>query len=355
MNRLEEINIKHDRLREVLRAHQADGLWLRATRNIAWFTAGADASIPVDSDNGAYSVLVTPDRRAIYTTNIELTRLRAEEDFESLGFVFEEYPWHAGRQPDMPRLLVESDVEDELLRLRLVLLEGEIDRLRALGKDAAAAVAEAASAARPGDTEYQIAARLAAAARARGGIAVVNLVATDERISQFRHPLPTGKVMDKYVMVVVCMRRHGLVVSATRLAYAGAVPADIVEKNRKVAAIDAAAIAATRPGRTLGAVFADIQAAYAAQGEANQWQYHHQGGPAGYNARERIAVPGDDWVVQADSVYAWNPSVVGCKSEDTILVRQNGFEIVSAGPDTWPMVEVTADGQTIRRPAVMPL
>ena len=355
MNRLEEINIKHDRLRGLLQARQADALWLRATRNIAWFTAGADASIAIDGDNGSYSVLVTADRRAIYTNNIELTRLRVEEDFESLGFVFEEFPWHAARQPEAPHLLLESDVETDLLRLRLVLLEGEIARVRALGQDTAAAVAEAASLARPGDSEYQIAARLAAAARARGGIAVVNLIATDERIAQFRHPLPTAKVMDKYVMVVVCMRRHGLVVSATRLAYAGAVPAEIVEKNRRVAAVDAAAIAATRPGRTLGAVFADIQAAYAAQGEAGQWQYHHQGGPAGYNARERVAAPGDPWVVQADTVYAWNPSIVGCKSEDTILVREGGFEIVSAGPDAWPMVEVSAGGQTIKRPAVLAL
>ncbi len=355
MNRLEEINIKHDRLRGLLEARQADALWLRATRNIAWFTAGADASIPVDSDTGAYSVLVTADRRVVYTNNIEATRLRAEEDFESLGFTYEEFPWHAARQPDLPRMITDTDAADDLLPLRLVLLPSEMERLRALGQDTAAAVAEAASAARPGDTEHQIAARLAAAARARGGIAVVNLIATDERISQFRHPLPTNKQMQKYAMVVVCMRRYGLVVSATRLVYAGAVPPEIAQKNLKVAAVDAAAIAATRPGRTLGEVFADIQAAYAAQGEADQWQHHHQGGPAGYNARERIATPGDPWVVQADSVYAWNPSIVGCKSEDTILVRQDGFEIVSAGPATWPMIEIAVGDQTINRPAVLPV
>lgn len=353
MNRLEEINIKHDRLRSLLQARQADALWLRATRNIAWFTAGADASIPVDSDTGAYSVLVTADRRTIYTNNIEATRLHAEEDFESLGFTYEEFPWHAARQPNLPRMVTDTDVADDLLQLRLVLLPSEIERLRTLGQDTAAAIAEAARAARPGDTEHQIAARLAAAARARGAVAVVNLIATDERIAQFRHPLPTNKQMEKYAMVVVCMRRHGLVVSATRLVYAGVVPPEIAQKNHKVAAVDAAAIAATRPGRTLGEVLADIQAAYAAQGEAGQWQYHHQGGAAGYNAREHIAVPGDPWVVQADAVYAWNPSIVGCKSEDTILVRQNGFEIVSAGPADWPMIDVAVSGQTIKRPAVL--
>lgn len=356
MNRIEEINIKHDRLRALLAAHQADALWLRLTRNIAWFTAGADASIAVDSDTGAYSVLVTADRRTIVTNNIEATRLRAEELFEDLGFEFEVFPWHAGRTPDQPRLITDSGaVEADIQQLRLVLLPGEIERLRALGRDTAAAIDEAARAVRPGDTEYEIAARLAAAARRRGAIAVVNLIATDERISQFRHPLPTGKRMDKYGMVVVCMRRHGLVVSATRLVYAGAVPAEIAEKNRKVAAIDAAAMAATRPGRTLGDVFSDIQAAYAAQGESDQWQYHHQGGPAGYGAREHIATPGDTLVVQADSVYAWNPSIIGCKSEDTILVGANGFEIVSAAPAGWPMLDITVGGKVVQRPGILSL
>jgi hypothetical protein len=46
----------------------------------------------------------------------------------------------------------------------------------------------------------------------------VFLVASDERIAQYRHPLPcSGKAVERYVMVVGCFQREGLVVSLTRM------------------------------------------------------------------------------------------------------------------------------------------
>lgn len=353
MDRLQEIEHKHQQIRGLLAQRRADALWLRMSRNIAWFTAGADATIPVDTDGGAYSILVTADERRVYTTNIEATRIHAEEKLEDLGFAYHEFPWYAQETPDVPHLLTDADADNDLRALRLVLTESEIERYRALGQDTAAAIDEAARAVRPGDTEFEIAARLDAACRARGGMAVVNLIATDERISSFRHPKPTMKPLDKYAMLVVCNRRGGLIVSATRLVHIGPMPAELEDKSRKVAAIDAAVIAATRPGRSHAEIFADLQAAYMAQGEADQWQNHHQGGPTSYQAREAIATPDDLMTTQANMAYAWNPSVVGCKSEDTFIVTDAGFEIISAAPDGWPSIEVSVGDHMVRRPGIL--
>lgn len=357
MQRIDEVNGKHGRLRELLASLGAPALLLTQTRNLAWFTAGADASIPVDSDAGVWSALVTPDSRDVVTNNIEVTRLRAEERLEDLGFGYLQHEWRADPPALPPGTLPDTqpDVADALLQLRLALDAGEQERCRQLGAETAAALDEAIRAARPGDSELELAARLDAACRRRGGLAVVNLVATDERIAQFRHPLPTRKRMQRLVMMVLCMRKWGLVLSATRLAHAGPLPAELREKARKVAQIDAAAMLATRPGRRHAEVFRDIQAAYAAQGEADQWRYHHQGGPAGYNAREFIVTPGEESPVQAGSAYAWNPSIVGCKSEDTILLGEKGFEIVTAAGDDWPMIEVGPAGQSVPRPDILEL
>ena len=354
MNRIDEINAKHDLLRRLLLEHGADAIWLQRTRNIGWITAGADASIPADSDTGAYSVLVTGDKRIVYTTNIEAPRIQAEEALQDLGFEYHIFPWHAGEEPHAPHLLsdLSSTVEEQIQQFRVILLEGEQERYRQLGQDAAAALEEAINAARPGDTEFAVAARLDAACRARGGLAVVNLVASDERISRFRHPLATSKQVEKYLMMVVCMRRGGLVVAGTRLVYFGSLPAEIAEKAQKVAAIDAAVIAATQPGRALNVTFADLQAAYAAQGEADQWQFHHQGGPTGYNSREWIVTAADTRPAQPGMAFAWNPSIVGCKSEDTILLQADGFELVSAASADWPVIEVEVNGQVIQRPGI---
>ncbi len=354
MTRLDEINHKHQQIRALLDQWQVEALWLRCTRNIAWFTAGADASIAINRDFGAYSLLITREQRLIYTTNIEAVRLRAEDRLHDDGFEYVEYPWHAPQYPipDGPLIRDEDMFEAALQRLRSKLTIWEQERYRELGRDTAEAVEEATRAVRPGDTEFDIAARLDAACRERGGAAVVNLVATDERISQFRHPLPTNKRLERLAMVVVCMRRGGLIAAATRLAYLGKLPDSLKDKLQRIATVDAAAQQATRPGRTLGDVLNAIQAAYAAVDEANQWRLHHQGGLIAYNSRERLALPGDTTVIEAGQAFAWNPSLVGCKSEETFLLTESGANVLTH-TGQWPMITVESNGEPIVRSAIL--
>ena len=153
-------------------------------------------------------------------------------------------------------------------------------------------------------------------------------------------------------MLVLCGRRQGLVCSITRLVYFGHLSAAIKHKADAVARIDAVFAAATRPGQLLGQVFARAVAAYAETGFADEWQLHHQGGPAGYEPREYLGVPGSIDVVQLGQAYAWNPSITGVKSEDTILVGEKTAEVITAMPD-WPTIAVTVDKQTILRPAIL--
>jgi antitoxin VapB len=182
--------------------------------------------------------------------------------------------------------------------------------------------------------------------------AIVNLIAVDERIYNFRHPLPTDKKLNRYVMMILCGRRWGLVCSLTRLVYFGKLPDEIRHIAQAVAHVDAAVIAATRPGRTLGQIFAVAKEAYAAAGYADEWQLHHQGGPAGYEPREYLATPDSKDTVCAGQVYAWNPSITGCKSEDSVLIGENGFEILTAIPG-WPTVKVEVADQSIERPDIL--
>jgi antitoxin VapB len=205
---------------------------------------------------------------------------------------------------------------------------------------------------RPGMSEYEIAGRLAAEADSRGAQAVVNLIATDERIFTYRHPIPTDKRMERYAMLVLCGRRFGVVCSLTRLVHFGPLTAALRRKAEAVAQVDAAMIATTRPGRTLGEVFATAVAAYEAAGFGDEWQLHHQGGLAGYEPREIVASPGSPEVIRAGQAFAWNPSITGTKSEDTILVGEQSNEVVTSIPG-WPMLEVSADDLTLPRPAVL--
>jgi len=204
----------------------------------------------------------------------------------------------------------------------------------------------------PGQSEYEIAALLASETEQRGVQATVNLIATDERISQFRHPLPTGKKLDRYAMLILCGRKQGLVCSVTRLVHFGRLPDELRRKAEAVAQIDAALIAATRPGRTVRAVLLRGIKAYASHGYPDEWRLHHQGGPAGYEPREYLATPDSSERVTVGQVYAWNPSITGAKSEDTILIGNRSNEILTHTPG-WPTIAVEVNGFTIERPAIL--
>jgi antitoxin VapB len=201
-------------------------------------------------------------------------------------------------------------------------------------------------------SERQIASLLAGEAARRGVWPVVDLVATDARIRRFRHPPPVDKALERHAMVVLCGRKWGLVCSLTRFVHFGRLPDDLRRKQEAVATVDATFIAATRPGASVKEVFARAVDAYRATGFAEEWTLHHQGGAAGYEPREYVGRPDSSEVVADGQAFAWNPSITGTKSEDTVLVAGARSEIMTeiAG---WPVVQVSAGGADWRRPAVL--
>ena len=81
---------------------------------------------------------------------------------------------------------------------------------------------------------------------------------------------------------------------------------------------------------------------------------HHQGGAAGYEPREYLGTPSAQDVVAAGQVFAWNPSITGVKSEDSILVGTGGNEVLTEIP-SWPTLSIEVDGHTWKRPAILEL
>lgn len=102
----------------------------------------------------------------------------------------------------------------------------------------------------------------------------------------------------------------------------------------------------------MGDVFRTGMDAYAEVGFPEEWKLHHQGGPTGYRAREFRVHAGADAVVVKNQAFAWNPSITGAKSEDTIIATSSGPIILSETED-WPKIEVEIDGVTIARPDVL--
>jgi antitoxin VapB len=358
-----ETELKIAQLRVMLAERNLDGALLKRSGNFAWLTSGAASYVNTAADTGAASVLVTHDASYVITNNIEAPRLQQEEELAALGFRIVAAPWYQSNlaaEKLLGALRLGADVAQpgavdlsaDLARLRYALLPGEVARFRELGKLCAAAMDEAIRGVRPGMTEFEISGLLANATFARGALPIVNLIATDKRIFRYRHPLPTGKKLVRYAMLVLCGRQYGLVASVTRLMHFGPLPAEVRRKAEACARVDATFIARTRPGARLGAVFHAAMDAYVAGGYPDEWQLHHQGGPASYAPRDYLVTPASDEIVTENQVYAWNPSIAGVKSEDTILIGSAANEVLTSIAG-WPTYEVEMDGRPVYRPAIL--
>lgn len=134
-------------------------------------------------------------------------------------------------------------------------------------------------------------------------------------------------------MIAITPRRHGLMVALTRLVHFGReLPPGLRRKHEAVCAVDRALHGATAPGvRWCDALQAGIEA-YRAAGFADEWTKHHQGGPVGYEGREFKATPAETRRILERQAVAWNPSITGTKSEDTIL---GDGRVLTATPG-WP-------------------
>jgi len=360
---MNEYQAKQNQIKSFMKEQGLEALLLRRVSSFAWATCGASSFINRASTDGTGSLLLTPEANYLITTNIEAVRMEKEEKLAEQGWTFHAIPWHSSDDPvaELAKGLKLGadgfypgavDVSNEISLLRTCLSSQEQERFRELGQSCAQAMDETIHQIRPGQTEFEIAGLLSEAAEKRGAQAIVNLIATDDRIYNFRHPLPTEKKLDRYAMVVLCGRKAGLVCSLTRLVHFGPIPAELKRKIEFVAHIDAMFIHSTRPGCVVGNVFQDALRVYKETGFADEWQLHHQGGPAGYEAREYIATPASNQMVEIGQTYAWNPSITGCKSEDTILVGASENEILSEIKG-WPMIQVMIENKVYSRPAVL--
>jgi Xaa-Pro aminopeptidase len=136
------------------------------------------------------------------------------------------------------------------------------------------------------------------------------------------------------------------------MVHFGRLPDELRRRHDAVLQVDVAFNSATVPGRKVAEVFDAGVRAYERTGFPDEWRKHHQGGPTGYQGRSYKGAPGVAGEVLPSQAYAWNPSITGTKSEDTILATEQGIEFLSV-PAGWPVVEVSSDGARFAREDIL--
>ncbi|WP_433861750.1 M24 family metallopeptidase [Streptomyces sp. L7] len=353
VDRATELDVKLARVRELLRLRGASAIALSSRESLAWLLGGARVTVPTNGDP-VLSAVVAEDALTLHIFSNERDRLVGEELPDAHTATVVDHPWFAplpgvgsaGAAALDAGTLHETDASAELRAIRARLLPVEADRYRRLGAETAAAVTRVARTVRPGDTEQALAAALSHELIGLGAEPIVLLVAGEGRLD-LRHPLPTRARLGRRAMLVVGARRQGLIVNLTR--WIGAEP-DSEGVGARLLQVEADAFAATRPGRSLADVLADIAASYLEHDfDADEWLRHHQGGPTGYAGRDPRATPtARDRVVRGQA-FAWNPSAPRAKAEDTVLVGDGLPEILTTDP-AWPSRVVRG----LARPEALP-
>lgn len=357
----------------LLADNSLSGVLLNSQHNFAWITGGGSNGIDLSRENGASSIFVRSDgKRFLLANKIEMPRMLSEEvsdsDFEPV-----EYSWQdekssadyvvrkAAGLADSVNIATDIVLSPQTRAIDGLIAQGrysltpeEIERYKQLGADAGIAIRNVIDSLKPGETELDVAAKMRHEFAKTNIASVVTLVAGDERIEKFRHPVPTENHWQKTLLLVSCAKRRGLIVSLSRLICLGEVPRDMQRKTEAAAFVNASFLRSTRPGTTGAELYKIAAGAYSESGFSGEINLHHQGGAAGYKTRDWVAHPNSSEIVQANQAFAWNPSITGTKIEETIIVTEAGGEVITASPD-FPVIATKIGGREYLSPGILSL
>ncbi|KLU60100.1 putative peptidase [Peptococcaceae bacterium CEB3] len=354
-----EFRDKLSLVRKLLASRGYDGGFVESPLNLAWLTAGR-FFVNITTPLAGTVVWIGPNESVLIASNIEGSRLWQEEGVAEVCDRVLTYPWHDGlKMRELKqscaggwRTATDGLLSEEFKRLRLVLTDVEEARYARLGQMAADALESVCQTFEPGETEFQVAGRLSKACQERGVEPVLCLVGADARAFAYRHPLPTANTLERYAVLALGARKWGLVVSLTRAVHFGPAPQKLRNRQQAVTEVDAVMISASRPGMALNQILRSGAEAYARLGYPGEWTAHHQGGVSGYQSREIKATPKSTFVLALDQAVAWNPSIRGTKSEDTVLLKADGPRILTR-TGMFPEAVVTVGEDRIARPLIL--
>ena len=327
---------KRERLLDVMQKRGARQLILVSPGATSWYLDGARTHVNLMAPP-ILSVVVSEAGDEVHIAANEVDRLCQEEGIEELPIRVVSVPWHenvvaSSLEADT---LHEHDLERELRAARASLLPHERARYATLGADIARVFTRVLSTCEPGDSEWDVASRIAAGVAEEEADALVLLVGGASRM-QHRHPLPTAAPIGDRSLAVIGARRQGLMISATRWVSFRELTTHEIERQYRLREVEHVFLRGSAPGRELRQVFSEGISAYAENGfDADEWTRHHQGGPTGYVGRDPKATAQFDDLIVDHQAFAWNPTVFGDKAEDTVLMVGGSAQILSHD-EHWP-------------------
>ena len=180
------------------------------------------------------------------------------------------------------------------------------------------------------------------------------MVAADDRIRNYRHPLPTSNKVKNIVQMGGNFRRNGLIVCLTRYVSFGEPSAEYRKQFKDNQIIDCTLISSVKEGEPFNKALNAGKAKYEEIGYADEINKHHQGGPIGYAGRDYRVDFNTNALASKVQAMCWNPSITGSKSEDTYIVTEGKCMAITK-PVYFPTVKLNVNGVEFERADILVL
>ncbi len=365
MYRKEEVKIKLEKVRNFLKENKLSAMLIKKQPNFSWITAGGVNFVGMATEMGVTSVLVTEREQFVIANKIEAKRMRDEEVGE-IGFEVLEYEWYEDREMEIVKKIIGNGeigcdvplagtqfVDNTFKGLRYELTEGEIERYQYLGEKLSKVVEEVLMYdTKPGEMEIEIAGKISAKLWREGIEPTAFMIASDDRIRNYRHPISKNKKIEKLVMASVNARYKGLIATITRMAHFGKIPESLRKQYKDNVEIECIMIAKTQIGEEMRIPVLSAIEEYEKRGYKDEWKLHHQGGSMGYYPRDIRVTPNTTEKVYKNQAFCWNPSITGTKSEDGFIVTERGPFMITK-PIIFPTLKVEVEGITFVKPDIL--
>lgn len=343
-----------EKLKTWLASSGYDGIFLGRRDNFKWITEENENAVVTNTEVGIAFLLIKNDGSiTLFADSSDCPRMEAEQN--ALGASCVLVPWQESLEGYLIRYIEEhskkenlasdtgingtTQVQSQLVELRMQLSEMEMKRYRELGQQCAKIVEETTKEIQVGQTEVEVAAIVKARCIEKGISPDCVLVGCDERILNFRHPVPTNKKIRETAMVVLGGEKYGLNISMTRFVSFKEPEREMKDRMKKCQYVFGCMQQIMKQGMTYEAFFAEIQSVYAEMGYPKEWRMHHQGGPTGYGCREFVVTPDTKGILKENQAYAWNPTIQGTKCEETTILHKGSVEMLTR-TDSWPRTTV---------------
>lgn len=365
VNQRGEYLAKLAKVRAYLDSNGDSAAILGRRENFSWITSGGNNTVVSSSELGFGFLVIKMEQVYLVAHRMDAQRIY---DDELLGTEIElvSLAWHeatkeataialAGKGSlvsDFPLLGARED-QEAITSLHYPLSDREIELAKSLASDSERIIRKVADQLDPGMSERE-AANMLAGDYSRAGIAIeVLLVGGIERLSRYRHPVPSAQPLGSTVLLHPAVVRGGIHANITRMVQLGApLSAELEDKYRLLCQLQATTLQMCLPGREFSEIFRRRRELLEEGGYPDEWENHFPGGPTGY------VLARGDWGAKAGlrvsdgQLFDWFITVTGAKVEELTVTHQGRREILSQAGH-WPTKPFTAEGLTLDVPWIL--